>query len=206
MGVIMSKEYRIYFGKKFYKNSQGYWVCTTQPIPWAHRWVWINHNGEIPKGLDIHHIDEDKSNNEIINLQLVNRSDHLKIHWEDPEARRKRREFLTQIRPLAHKYLRSVKGRKRQSEDAKIGWTKRKELFIICKECGKQRITKISWTIFCSDACDKKWRRKQKMYFIEEICQICNKLFSKCRFSPQKFCSISCGAKNSANNRKKRVD
>jgi hypothetical protein len=95
--------HRIYFGKKFYKNDQGYWICTTKSRLWAHRWVWISHHGKIPPKMDIHHIDEDKSNNEIENLQMVNRSDHLKIHWQDEDAKAKRREFLSEIRHLAHK-------------------------------------------------------------------------------------------------------
>lgn len=39
-----------------------------------HRLVWIFHNGEIPNNLLVDHIDGNPSNNNIINLQLVTKS------------------------------------------------------------------------------------------------------------------------------------
>jgi len=40
----------------------------------AHRVVWFMHNGPIPDGFEIDHIDQDKLNNNITNLRLVTRS------------------------------------------------------------------------------------------------------------------------------------
>ena len=45
-----------------------------------HRLIWIKYNGEIPKRFIIHHIDGDKLNNDIHNLQLLTNSEHIKIH------------------------------------------------------------------------------------------------------------------------------
>ena len=42
----------------------------------AHRWIWTQFNGNIPKGYDIDHIDFNTSNNNINNLQLVTRTEH----------------------------------------------------------------------------------------------------------------------------------
>lgn len=75
------KEYQYHFGRKFYQRQDGYWVCTTLPSLYAHRWVWIIRNGEIPPGKELHHKDEDPSNNAIENLQLLTCSEHLKLHW-----------------------------------------------------------------------------------------------------------------------------
>lgn len=75
------KNHRIYFGRKFYKNCGGYWVCCRSRQPWAHRWVWINYYGKIPNNMDIHHKDGNKDNNEIENLELLTRSEHQKKHW-----------------------------------------------------------------------------------------------------------------------------
>lgn len=41
-------------------------VCKT-----VHRLVWTAWNGEIERGLEVNHIDEDKSNNALDNLQLL---------------------------------------------------------------------------------------------------------------------------------------
>ena len=94
--------HRLYFGRKFYKSSyNGYWICSKSRLPWAHRWVWMNEKGKIPKGLDVHHIDGDKENNEISNLELVTRSEHQKRHWEQGDHDHemdKRKEILAKAR------------------------------------------------------------------------------------------------------------
>lgn len=46
----------------------------------VHRLVWEKHYGKIPEGFQIHHIDEDKTNNEITNLRLVTPLEHKRIH------------------------------------------------------------------------------------------------------------------------------
>ena len=45
-----------------------------------HREVWKHFNGEIPEGYVIHHIDGDPSNNDLANLQMLTRSEHVKLH------------------------------------------------------------------------------------------------------------------------------
>jgi hypothetical protein len=75
------KEYQTHFGKKFFKRRCGYWVCTTDNSLYAHRWVWMNNFGSIPKDMDIHHRDDDKANNDISNLLMLTPSQHLRFHW-----------------------------------------------------------------------------------------------------------------------------
>lgn len=43
----------------------------------AHRLVWVAVNGRIPDGLEINHIDGNKSNNRLANLELMTRGDNL---------------------------------------------------------------------------------------------------------------------------------
>lgn len=77
-------------GRHDYKNnkishgfidSHGYMVFYNkgQEIK-AHRVIWEQYHGKIPKGYIIHHKDENKLNNDISNLQLVTRAQHSKIH------------------------------------------------------------------------------------------------------------------------------
>lgn len=49
-----------------------------------HRLVWEEHNGEIPEGMMIHHIDENKKNNNIDNLQCITYKEHNNIHSHEP--------------------------------------------------------------------------------------------------------------------------
>lgn len=48
----------------------------------VHRLVWEAFNGPIPKGMTIDHIDNDKTNNLLSNLQLMTRTDNLKKMWD----------------------------------------------------------------------------------------------------------------------------
>lgn len=43
----------------------------------AHRIQWINHNGAIPEGLEVNHIDLDKTNNRIDNLEIVTHRENI---------------------------------------------------------------------------------------------------------------------------------
>ena len=47
------------------------------------RAVWVRHNGPIPKGMLVHHNDEDTMNDMIENLRCVTRSEHSRIHKID---------------------------------------------------------------------------------------------------------------------------
>jgi hypothetical protein len=45
-----------------------------------HRKVWEDAHGPIPKGYIVHHINEDKQDNRLENLQLMRRADHNTLH------------------------------------------------------------------------------------------------------------------------------
>jgi hypothetical protein len=45
-----------------------------------HNYNWEKVNGKIPKGYELHHIDLNKLNNDVSNLQLVTPKEHTEIH------------------------------------------------------------------------------------------------------------------------------
>lgn len=59
-------------------KTTGYYRSTTHRKTHVslHRYVWEKHNGHIPNGYDIHHLDRDKTNNSIENLELISHSEH----------------------------------------------------------------------------------------------------------------------------------
>ena len=64
------------------RKAMGYWVLclNLSKTIYLHRYVWEEVNGPIPEGMLIHHVDGDKLNNEIENLELVSHKDHRRIH------------------------------------------------------------------------------------------------------------------------------
>lgn len=64
--------------------SRGYYIISSSKEgnrgKKLHRLIYEDHYGPIPKGMQIHHIDGDTTNNDISNLQLVSISEHNKIH------------------------------------------------------------------------------------------------------------------------------
>jgi len=47
-----------------------------------HNVVWITHNGPVPEGLELDHIDGDKTNNSISNLRLVTHAQNIQYGME----------------------------------------------------------------------------------------------------------------------------
>lgn len=73
--------------KKQTLNNCGYLFCCVvndenkRVSLYQHRAVWISFNGPIPKGFEVDHMDEVKTNNKIENLQLVTRSQNCKLNF-----------------------------------------------------------------------------------------------------------------------------
>lgn len=74
------KPYQFYDGKKFSLRSNGYYSLTNNDRCLMHRYVWENIKGNIPIGYDIHHLNEDRSDNRIENLECLSKSDHTKLY------------------------------------------------------------------------------------------------------------------------------
>lgn len=67
----------IYNGRKFTINSNGYYRSTDRKgTQLLHRYVWETERGKIPESYDIHHLDEDKTNNIITNLECLPKAEH----------------------------------------------------------------------------------------------------------------------------------
>jgi hypothetical protein len=69
---------QFYDGKKFNLRNHGYYELTTGKRTLMHRYVWEKEKGEIPKGYDIHHINEIKSDNRIENLECLPKAEHTR--------------------------------------------------------------------------------------------------------------------------------
>ena len=65
-------------------NNKGYYAITTSKQgnrdKLLHRLIWENNYGDVPKGLEIHHKDNNKLNNCLMNMVILTKSDHMKLH------------------------------------------------------------------------------------------------------------------------------
>lgn len=101
-------EIRPDYGKYIPKpNKTGYlrvWrpnhpVANKGGLALIHRIVWYDNRGEIPKGYHIHHIDSNKLNNSIENLELLSSSHHQIKHTE-PGAIIKNQYGTYKVKPV----------------------------------------------------------------------------------------------------------
>lgn len=65
-------------GNKYTLRNHGYYSMTYGKRTMMHRDVWEYYNGKIPKKHDIHHINHNKADNRIENLELYTKSEHAK--------------------------------------------------------------------------------------------------------------------------------
>jgi hypothetical protein len=73
----------MFMGKKYRQDKRtGYYVCTTgKKRQRLHVAIWEHEHGiEVPPGCVIHHLDWDKTHNEISNLICVTVEEHETIH------------------------------------------------------------------------------------------------------------------------------
>lgn len=71
----------LYEGFAVFHDNKGYpCICIDNKTIRLHVFIWERVYGEKPEGYEIHHIDFDKKNFRIENLELLSISDHCKIH------------------------------------------------------------------------------------------------------------------------------
>lgn len=159
MKVTYSDDLKVAFfdGHKFRKDAKtGYYLATKNTRAGKrerlHVYVWQRYNGKLPDGYHVHHIDGDKTHNDIDNLAAVSKRKHASFHgrerWErEPENMMK--NFTAKGVSAARTWHGSEAGRKWHSEHAKTDHSKhgkagvcvsklRKEVFRLAYWVGKE--------------------------------------------------------------------
>lgn len=151
--------------------------------------VWLYHNGEIPQGHEIHHIDENKANNDIENLQALTKSEHKKLHAKKgmPVRTMQKGEFY--CKTCEKKFI-AIKTGKNYFCSKKCAYEFYK-ITKICEECGKEfKTSKFKSSRFCSIKC--KVENNSRNHHEIRICPVCGKEFSAKLSDKRVFCSRKC--------------
>ena len=187
---VVDDTHQRFDGVIYNQNNRGHYA-NFLPI---HRAVWIYHNGKIPEGdYDIHHIDGNKANNDISNLQLLTRAEHHRVHMKTAPEREHICENCGKVFTST-----STKGHVGCcSKDCLRALSyKRRFETRTCAFCGKKfSVYKYSKTKCCSASCAAKLRQSNPLP-TEKICPVCGKSF-KPKNRTQTYCSKSCGLRAS---------
>lgn len=174
-------------GTKYNKSAKGFFSRNAS----IHRVVWAYFNGEIPEGYDIHHVDGNKGNNNIENLQCMTAGDHQRLHIARGEkfpTKKKRfvcevcgKEFYTvdrNVQRYCSPHCRDVSRYHREMTSKTCEW------------CGKVFETAHPESRFCSPACGAQSRYQNAL--IKKICPVCGKEFERVKSEQSETCSLSC--------------
>ncbi len=162
-----------------------------------HVTVWKYHNGDVPKGCHVHHIDQNRSNNQIENLRLMAASKHLSEHNSDDARYEYNHKHIAEMQEQAKEWHASEEGSRWHSQHIKSLWDNGTfpEREYTCANCGKTFMSRIGDTKgakYCSNACKSAARRKSGVDNEERICVVCGRKFIVNRYSTSKTCSRQC--------------
>ena len=92
-------------------DKDGYIIKYHNKVQWReHRWVWTQHHGEIPKGLQVDHINGKLDDNRIENLQLLTNKQNSQRNKFGSIRKTRSGRFYEARRSLNGKEYRSTHG------------------------------------------------------------------------------------------------
>ena len=157
-------EHIFFNGRKYYKTATGYWRSTDREHKLLHVAVWEAANGKVLKGYDVHHVDGNRSNTALENLQCLTRAEHARLHNLARVAAGGR--FTTKIT---------------------------RDIPKACVQCGKKFLAVQRDAQFCSRSCAGRWRRAHSKE-ITRVCAVCGKEFVTKPERRTRYCSKVCAA------------
>lgn len=178
-------------GRKFTLKPGGHYVSYF-PI---HQAVYNYYCGEIPDGYIIHHIDENKADNDISNLECLTPTEHRRIH-----------NFISPVRHAICKncgkiflYRNAGTSSNFCSDKCRGTYKARVKTSAVyetrtCEICGKEfRTRKRDSATTCSKKCAVA--KKNKNYIppkITAVCKVCGREFLTNKSKPSSCCSTHC--------------
>ena len=196
--IAYTKDFKIaqFDDKRFVRDDQTGYYLNSKTLKRLHRYVWEFHNGSIPENHHIHHIDEDKSNNTLANLQLMTFSKHFSYHGKLRVGRDK--EWFEKFHAAGIEKAKEWHASDEGGDWHKDHYEKMKDKLHekhdrSCVNCGEiHAATRKNINSFCSNKCKSAWRRKSGVDNEKRICVQCGKEYEPSKYSKQTTCSRSC--------------
>ena len=161
---------------------------------YLHRAIWEAHNGPIPEGYEVHHIDHDTLNNDPGNLVAVPRSWH---RAESANARLDRERTCSHcgIAFTGKSGSRYTSDRWFCSNRCNLAWRRAAGLDrgeVVCVECGR-RVESINFRRqrYCGARCASIVRARQRTPSAV-ACTICGRSFETLQPQRSKYCAPPC--------------
>jgi hypothetical protein len=176
MGQSNIKQSIKWGGRRWWLNG-GYYCNRRGQL--LHRAIYAAAHGPIPEGVEIHHKDGNKTNNDLSNLEALSGTDH-------------RRRHCTGFKRWGFEDRSQAKLRQ---------WANREPYLAICAQCGKEFSTTGTRSKYCSGNCRSAHYRETARFSNSAVCEFCGKDFKTSKYQDHRFCSRSC-ATSSANNKR----
>ena len=193
---LEEKKYAIYNGKVYVRDDKtGYYLNSTSRKR-LHRVVYENEVGPIPDGFEIHHIDRDKSNNEISNLQCLSKREHAILHGTSltkEEKEKRAKNIVKYAMPKAKEWHSTEQGKTWHSQHGRESYKQRAINIYTCDNCENPFETKHIYSVgnkFCSNKCKSAYRRKKGLDDIQRRCICCGENFTINKYSKKQKCEI----------------
>lgn len=187
-----------FMGVRYYRTRNGYYKAMPNG-ELLHRAVWRHHNGAIPPGHEIHHLDDNKANNDPSNLECLLKAAHCSMHMRRPER-------TAIIRKNIKKAIIAAAAKRRANPEwssnvSKAAGAARARSLALeplqkfsCIQCGADyEIRKsIRKRGFCSMSCQGMARRASGVDDVERTCVECGAAFRTNKYYRVKCCSRRC--------------
>ena len=166
-----------------------------------HRVVWEDEHGQtVPDGYAVHHRDEERSNNQPGNLELLTRGGHTSLH-QTGHQRGVPREAVE----AAKEWHGSPEGRawhRRHYANNKDAMHRLQEYE--CDNCGKRYEAETTGkNRFCSNGCKSQARLRSGVDDVDRSCVECGEVFRVNRYHKKKTCGQPCTSAVSIRNRRR---
>lgn len=151
---VIDDKHQKFNGVTYRQDKSGHYVSSNRNL---HRDIWYYFNGEIQKGFVIHHVDFNKANNSLSNLQCLTDSAHKTIHAlaKNPNDKKMKRckHCKQAFSSFSNKKFCCDKCRRDYYHEKEKIFSKH------CQHCGKKFKTRTAKSRFCSLKCANDYRR-----------------------------------------------